>query len=64
MWELAIAKGAWITIDDDLIKELADKKLELQKQHQGEEKFCNYLEENPNVTEYLFNKFKDVLDKG
>jgi len=63
MWELATAKGAWISIDDDLIGELAGKKIEFQKQHQGEEKFCKYLEENPKITKYLFDKFKNVLDR-
>ena len=63
MWELATSKGPWITIDDDLIKELSDNKIELKKQHQGEERFCNYLEENHQVSDFLFNKFKDVLKK-
>ena len=63
MWELATSKGAWISIDDDLIKELTNIDLELQKQHQGEERFCKYLEENPKITKYLFDKFKNVLDK-
>jgi len=63
MWELATSKGPWIAIDDDLIKELSNEKIEFQKQHQGEERFCSYLEDNPEVTNYLFNKFKDVLKK-
>ena len=63
MWELAVSRGAWITIDDELIKELEENKIEIKKQHQGEENFCNYLEENTEVTEYLFNKFKEILRK-
>ena len=62
-WEFAHAKGAWITITDELVKELADNNLEFPKQHQGEANLKNFLEENPNVTKYLFDKFISVLKK-
>lgn len=62
-WEFAHAKGAWITITDELIKELADNGLEMPKQHQGEANLKNFLEENQAITKYLFNKFISVLKK-
>ena len=62
-WEFAHAKGAWITITDELIKELADNNLELPKQHQGEANLKNFLEEHSDITKYLFNKFISVLKK-
>jgi RecA/RadA recombinase len=62
-WEFAHAKGAWITITDELVKELADNNLEFPKQHQGEANLKNFLEENPNITKYLFDKFISVLKK-
>lgn len=62
-WEFAHAKGAWITITDEIVKELADNGLELPKQHQGETNLKNFLEENPKITQYLFNKFISVLKR-
>ena len=62
-WEFAHAKGAWITITDELIKELADNGLEFPKQHQGEANLKNFLEEHQDITKYLFNKFISALKK-
>jgi len=60
-WQFVIAKGAWITVGDDLIKELKNADLELTKQHQGMDNFRKYLEENPKITEYLFDKYKKLI---
>jgi len=62
-WEFAHAKGAWITITDELIKELSDNSLEIPKQHQGADNLKTFLEENPDITKYLFNKFISVFKK-
>ncbi len=61
MFDMIVQKGAWITVSDELIAELAKKKLEIEKQHQGMDNFRKYLESNADITEYLFNKFKNVL---
>ena len=57
------AKGAWVTVSDELIEELKKENLQLEKQHQGMDNFRMYLESNPAITQYLFNKFKKVLKK-
>lgn len=62
-WEMAVAKGAWVTISDSLLKELQENKLEMIKQHQGVDNLRKYLEENQSITQYLFNKFKTALKK-
>jgi RecA/RadA recombinase len=62
MWNLVKASGAWITISDDLIKELSSKNIEVEKQHQGEDNFVNYLEKNTKMTEYLFDKFRKIFE--
>jgi hypothetical protein len=62
-WEFAHAKGAWITITDELIKEISDNGLEMPKQHQGADNLKNFLEEHPDITQYLFKKFISVLKK-
>jgi len=45
-WEAAVAKGAWVTISDSLLKELKENDLEMDKQHQGIDNLRKYLEEN------------------
>lgn len=64
-WEMAVAKGAWVTISDDLITEIKEKlNLELKKQHQGSDNLRRYLEENKEIGKYLFHKFRDTLKKS
>lgn len=60
-WEFAMAKGAWVTFSDDLIEELKKQNLELKKQHQGIDNLRLYLEENPQITDYFYNKFINTL---
>jgi RecA/RadA recombinase len=62
-WEMIVTKGAWVTVSDEIIKELKDNNLEINKQHQGIDNFRKYLEENSSITNYLFEKFKSVLKK-
>lgn len=63
MFDLIVAKGAWVTVSDDLIKELKDNNLSIEKQHNGMDHFRVYLESNPKITDYLFNKFIKALKK-
>lgn len=63
MFEMIVQKGAWITVSDDLLKELESNGLKIEKQHQGMESFRKALEENKAICSYLFNKFKSVLTK-
>lgn len=65
MWDMATAKGAWVTISDEVIQEVEEKtKLEFKKQHQGIDNLRKYLEENKEIGKYLFYKFRDVLKKS
>lgn len=65
MWDMAAAKGAWVTISDEVIKEVEQKTtLEFKKQHQGIDNLRKYLEENKEIGKYLFHKFRDVLKKS
>ena len=63
MWDMAVAKGAWITISDEFIEELKSANIDCEKQHQGEENFYKYLENNPEIVKYTVNKFKETLSK-
>ena len=63
MFELIVAKGAWITVSEELIAELKKAGTEMDKQHQGMDNFRTYLESKPEITQYLFDKFKKALKK-
>jgi RecA/RadA recombinase len=63
-WQFALAKGAWVTISDSLISELKEKGLEMEKQHQGSDNLRKYLEENAAIRDYLFDKFRNALNKA
>ena len=64
-WDMAKAKGAWVSISDELIEEVEKKtKLEFKKQHQGMDNLRKYFEENKEIGKYLFNKFREVLKKA
>ena len=64
-WEMAKAKGAWVTISDELVEEVKKEAgLELKKQHQGMDNLRKYFEENKEIGKFLFNKFRDVLKKA
>jgi RecA/RadA recombinase len=60
-WQFITAKGAWITVGDEIIKELKENDLDLQKQHQGMDNFRKYLEENTKITDFLFEKYKKLI---
>tara|TARA_Y100000593_G_C4321060_1_gene343795 strand:- start:968 stop:2059 length:1092 start_codon:yes stop_codon:yes gene_type:complete len=64
-WDMAEAKGAWVTISDEIIDEVKEKlNLEFKKQHQGMDNLRKYFEENKEIGKYLFFKFRDVLKKS
>lgn len=64
-WDMASARGAWVTISDEVIEEVKEKTdLELKKQHQGIDNFRKYIEENKKIGKFLFYKFRDVLKKS
>jgi len=64
-WEMATAKGAWVTISDEIIDEVQEKtSLEFKKQHQGMDNLRKYLEENKEIGKYLFSKFRDALKRS
>ena len=65
MWEMAIAKGAWVTISDEIAEEVLEKTgLEFKKQHQGMDNLRKYFTDNEEIGKYLFNKFRNTLKKA
>ena len=64
-WDMAVAKGAWVTISDELVEEVQKElNVELKKQHQGMDNLRKYFEENKEIGKYIFNKFREALKKA
>ena len=61
IYGLMVKKGAWINISEELVKEAAQNKIELKEQYNGVTAFRVYLEENTDLTEWLFNKLKATI---
>lgn len=65
MWGMATAKGAWVTISDEIAAEVEEKTgLEFKKQHQGMDNLRKYFTDNEEIGKYLFNKFRNTLKKA
>ena len=63
-WDMAVAKGAWVTVSDEIIEEVKEKTgLEFKKQHQGVDNFGKYFEEEHEIGKYMFKKFREALKK-
>ena len=60
-WEMLEAKGAWIIIDNSVVEELKSQNIDVEQKHQGKDNFVKYLEKNPDVANFLFNKFRNAL---
>jgi RecA/RadA recombinase len=63
-WGFAKKSGAWITFDTDLIKNIKeDIKKDFPEKIQGMDQLRTFLENNSEICNYLFNKFKSILSK-
>jgi len=57
-FQMAVKKGAWISLSEDLITELNSKSIEHESKFQGEQKLLNYLESNQELSNFLYEEFK------
>lgn len=62
LFNLIEKKGAWISVSEDLIKELSDKKLEINEKFQGEQRLIDFLEENEKLSDFLYEDFKKLTN--
>jgi len=60
-WGFVKRAGSWVTVDEKLVEELKSNNLEIPEKIQGEDAFTAYLEENPKLCEFLFQKLKSAL---
>ena len=62
LFNLIEKKGAWISVAEDLIKELSDKKLEINEKFQGEQRLIDFLEDNEKLSDFLYEDFKKLTN--
>tara|TARA_R100001463_G_scaffold135526_1_gene198970 strand:- start:5624 stop:6268 length:645 start_codon:yes stop_codon:yes gene_type:complete len=61
-WDMVDVKGAWIIVDDQIVEDIKKETgLEIASKHQGADNFRKYLEENTEICNYLFSKFRNAL---
>lgn len=61
LWGFIDKKGAWISFDEELIKNLKKEKIDCVEKIQGEPKLINYIEQNEDLKVYLLNLFKESI---
>ena len=61
-WDMMVKSGAWFSFSEETLAELEGKKFKVENKFQGEESLLNYLENNKEITEYFFKKFKQTLE--
>jgi len=49
-------------VSEDLIKELSDKKFEINEKFQGEQRLIDFLEENEKLADFLYEDFKKLTN--
>lgn len=63
-WGFAKKSGAWITFDSGLIKDIKeDIDKDFPEKIQGMDQLRTFLENNQDICNYLFSKFKSILSK-
>ena len=62
LFNLITKKGAWISVSEELIKEVSDKKLEINEKFQGEQRLIDFLEENEKLSDFLYQDFKKLTN--
>tara|TARA_R110001592_G_scaffold115220_3_gene315568 strand:+ start:987 stop:2093 length:1107 start_codon:yes stop_codon:yes gene_type:complete len=62
LFNLIEKKGAWISVSEDLIKELNDNKFEINEKFQGEQRLIDFLEENEKTSDFLYQDFKKLTN--
>lgn len=62
LFNLIEKKGAWISVSEDLVTELSNKKIEISEKFQGEQRLINFLEENEDASNFLYEDFEKLIN--
>ncbi|MDB4314581.1 hypothetical protein N9955_00980 [bacterium] len=65
-WEDVTKAGSWLKFDDDFLKELNEAGFDLGDEFkiQGQAKLKTWLEENPEIIKYLYQKFLKMFNEN
>lgn len=63
-WEFLKKKSSWLEWNTDIFKEISAIETDIPEKIQGEDAFVKFLESKPKLTEYLYNKFTEILSKN
>ena len=63
-WEFVDKSGAWLSFSEDFSEELREAGFEIAKDFkiQGEARLKEWLETNPEIVQYLYNKFLKIFN--
>lgn len=61
LWEIVKKAGAWITVPDEVVAELAEHGMECKNKLQGIKGLYSLLEENNDICDYFYNKFIKLM---
>ena len=62
LWGFIEKKGAWISFDEELLKELEGKNLECPEKIQGDNKLLELLESNGKLKKFFYNTINKIFD--
>lgn len=62
-WEFLSKKGSWINVTEDFADLLRDNNFDFPDKMQGEHKVFKCLEENPELSKYLVEYFKNAISE-
>ena len=60
-WGFIDQKGPWISVEPDLLTSLSEKGFEVPDKFQGEQKLLDLLENNSDLSEYLYDLLKNEV---
>jgi RecA/RadA recombinase len=60
-FQMAIKKGAWISLSDELQQELTNNDIEFENKFQGDQKLLSYLESSPKLCDFLYKEFCNAI---
>ena len=64
LWGYLNKKGAWISSEPDFLDIMKSNNFDFPEKIQGEPKLNVFLEENPELTSFLIDHFKDLIQKN
>ena len=62
LWGYIEKKGAWISFDEEILKDLSNSNIECPEKIQGDNKLLELLENNGSLKEYFYNIINNIFN--